>query len=44
MPEEDIAFSGAGGSWEPHYGCWELKLGSLEDQQVLLTTKPSFTS
>ena len=26
---------------EPPYGCWELNLGPLEEQPVLLTTEPS---
>ena len=26
---------------EPPCGCWELNLGPLEEQQVLLTTEPS---
>jgi hypothetical protein len=26
---------------EPPYGCWELTLGPLEEQSVLLITKPS---
>lgn len=29
---------------EPLYGCWELSLGLLKEQQVLLTTKPSLQS
>ena len=26
---------------EPGCGCWELKLGPLEEQSVLLTAEPS---
>ena len=29
---------------EPPCGCWELDLGPLEEQSVLLTTEPSLQS
>ena len=29
---------------EPPCGCWELNLGPLEEQAVLLTTEPSLQS
>jgi hypothetical protein len=34
--------SGVTDRWEPPCGCWELNLGSLEQQTVFLTTEPSF--
>ena len=42
-PEEGIRSDEAGiiGGWEPWCGHWELNLGPLEEQQVLLTTEPS---
>lgn len=37
-----IGTPGATGSSEvPIYGCWELNLGPLQDQQVLITTELS---
>jgi hypothetical protein len=29
------------GACEPPCGCWELNSGPLEEQSILLTTKPS---
>ena len=36
-PEEG---SGVIGGWELPFGCWELTLGSLEEELVLLVTEP----
>lgn len=33
--------TGATEGYEPPYGYWEWNLGSLEDQSMLLTVKPS---
>ena len=37
-PEEDIRFPGTGvtGGFEPPCWCWELNLGTLKEQPVLL--------
>jgi hypothetical protein len=46
MPEEDTRFLGTGitdGS-EPPCRCWELNLGPLEEQPLLLTIEPSLCS
>jgi hypothetical protein len=45
-PEEGIKYPGTGftDGCEPPRGCWELNLGLLEDQQVLLTTELSIQS
>ena len=42
-PKEGIRFSGTGitDRCEPAGGCWELNLGPLEKQPVLLTAEPS---
>ena len=39
-PEEGSRSLGAGG-WKSPHGCWELNLGPLQDQQLLLTAEPS---
>jgi hypothetical protein len=41
--EDNIGSLGTGAtdSCELPYGCWELSLGSLQDQQVLLTAEQS---
>ena len=41
--EEGIGYLGTGvtDSYEPLYGCWELNLGSLQEQQVILMDKLS---
>lgn len=40
--EEKVASLGTGvmGGCESPCGCWELNLGPLQDEQVLLTTQP----
>lgn len=46
-PEKDIKDPGARGtdSFEsPQCGCWELDLGPLEEQKVLLTAEPFLQS
>ena len=40
-PEEGVGFHFITDGWEPPCGCWELNLGPLEEQSVLLTTEPS---
>lgn len=42
-PEGDVIFPGTGGmnGCELPCRCWELNQGPLEEQKVLLTTKPS---
>jgi hypothetical protein len=45
-PEKDVGSLRTGvigGNGLP-YGCWELRLGPLETQSVLLTTQPSLQS
>ena len=40
-PEKDIKYPGTGvtDNCEPPCGCWELNLGPLQEQQVLLTSE-----
>lgn len=43
-PEEGIGAPGTGvtgAACKPPCGCWELSPGFLQEQQVLLTTKPA---
>ena len=46
MPAESVTSPGTGvtDGCEPPCMCWELNLGPLEEQSVLLTTKPSLHS
>lgn len=46
MLEEGIGSSGTGvgDNCDLPYGCWESKLGPVEEQQLLLTAEPSLQS
>jgi len=46
MPEENVRSpeTGVTASCKLPFGSWELNLGSLEDEPVLLTSEPSFQS